>query len=172
MLSTLWLITCIPVERTDRFGGGEQSRSNSLRDARTCWWCICDDIKLCSRFHLGFSVGCVCYLVGSFCPIALLYLPIFYYWGRYPAAGIKYWMLSKMFVVLILFLLWVSAAFSISHIPIFHRGFSLCLNAWFVGARERVCVDQFHLWKLCVHMISVSELHQGCVLSGKPVNWG
>lgn len=85
--------------------------------------------------------------------------------------GIKYWMLSKMFAVLI-FLLWVSAAISITHIPIFHREFSLCLNAWFVSARERVCVDPVHLCKLCMYMISVSELHQGCVLWGKPVNRG
>lgn len=75
-------------------------------------------------------------------------------------------MLSKMFAVLIIFLLWVSAAISISRIPIFHREFSLRLNAWFVSARERVCVDQVHPCKLCMYMTSVSELHQGCVLCG------
>lgn len=69
----------------------------------------------------------------------------------------------------------LSASFSCnlySHIHIFHGEFSLCLNAWFGSACERVCVDQVHLCKLCMYMISVSELHRGCVMCAKPVNWG
>lgn len=89
--SNKWRLIC--GEREDLF---VQTR---LDDVRMCWGCICEYIKPYSGFNLGFLVEWVCYSVGSSCTIGLLYLPISYYWWKYPIGVIQYWMLPELFAV-------------------------------------------------------------------------